>query len=44
MPAGDPESIVKLFELFRVRCTEQLAKKAVISTKSSNITGLILKF
>ena len=26
-PVGDPESTVKLFELVRARCTEQLTEK-----------------
>ncbi len=29
-PVGDPESTVKLFELFRARCTEQLTKKLLL--------------
>ena len=43
MPVGDPESTVKLFELFRARYTEQLTKNVFIRIKSSNITGLIKK-
>jgi hypothetical protein len=42
-PVGDPELTVKLFELFRARYTEQLAKKAFLSIKSSNTAGLISK-
>ena len=29
-PVGDPESTVKLFEIFRARCTEQLTKKLLV--------------
>ncbi len=43
-PVGDPEATVKLFELFRARCSEQITRKSFISIKSSKITDLISKF